>query len=436
MKLLYFCLGIVSLATVGFGQQKPGIRPLAVGDTVPDIEFTDIFNYHSPTARLSDFKGKLVIFDFWATWCSSCITAFPGLDALQDKYKEQLQVLLVNSANTGDSRTRIVDFFEKRRSTGRPIMHLPSAIGDSAANALFPHATVPHYIWLVNGTVKAITSSAAVTEQNIKSILNQPGFRLPAKKDFYGNRFLDLSDKITIDDVVQYSFFVKGKIDVGTINQFRLDNSLPRGKIMVNVPILEMYKEVLNMAEMKKGSVFDEKRMILDMKDPYALSGNMINGSKEEWEKEHLYSYDIVVPRSDIMNLPGIMLEGLNKYSGYFGRTEKRQTRCLLLVKTGSGPNIHSSGNKPDKQLLISECRYYLHNQPISLLVNELNRIPGIKIPIINETGIEENIDIRLTPASNSLPDIRKALRFYGLDLVETRKELELFILSDNKTVN
>lgn len=46
---------------------------LTVGDVMPDITFNNLVNYKSSSAKLSDFKGKLVILDFWATTCLSLI---------------------------------------------------------------------------------------------------------------------------------------------------------------------------------------------------------------------------------------------------------------------------------------------------------------------------------------------------------------------------
>jgi len=46
---------------------------------------------------LDDHRGKVVVIDFWASWCVPCRRSFPWLDEMQDKYREQgLVVIGVN----------------------------------------------------------------------------------------------------------------------------------------------------------------------------------------------------------------------------------------------------------------------------------------------------------------------------------------------------
>ncbi|MBU2883806.1 TlpA family protein disulfide reductase [Psychrosphaera sp. B3R10] len=55
------------------------------------------------TITLSDYKGKVVYLDFWASWCKPCIESFPKLDKLHSKYKDQgFAVIAVNLDQSKD----------------------------------------------------------------------------------------------------------------------------------------------------------------------------------------------------------------------------------------------------------------------------------------------------------------------------------------------
>ncbi|PIP12132.1 MAG: redoxin [bacterium (Candidatus Stahlbacteria) CG08_land_8_20_14_0_20_40_26] len=64
------------------------------------------------TMALSDFKGKVIILDFWATWCAPCRVEIPGFVELQREYGEMdLQILGVSL--DGGRKEGIVEFCER-----------------------------------------------------------------------------------------------------------------------------------------------------------------------------------------------------------------------------------------------------------------------------------------------------------------------------------
>ncbi len=59
---------------------------LGIGKVAPDITLNDA---SGATKKLSDLKGKVVILQFWASWCSPCRKENPNVVALYNKYKSQ-----------------------------------------------------------------------------------------------------------------------------------------------------------------------------------------------------------------------------------------------------------------------------------------------------------------------------------------------------------
>jgi thiol-disulfide isomerase/thioredoxin len=61
----------------------------------------------------ADFKGKVVVVDFWATWCPPCRTEIPGYIALQKKYGDDGLVFIGISVDGDDQVPAVKDFIKK-----------------------------------------------------------------------------------------------------------------------------------------------------------------------------------------------------------------------------------------------------------------------------------------------------------------------------------
>ena len=62
--------------------QSAKYEPLAVGKPAPDFSLTDL---NDKQYRLSDFRGKVVSLNFWATWCKPCREEMPSMEILNKK---------------------------------------------------------------------------------------------------------------------------------------------------------------------------------------------------------------------------------------------------------------------------------------------------------------------------------------------------------------
>lgn len=76
------------------------------GQVAPDFELTD---FDGGRHRLSDYRGKVVYLNFWATWCVPCRAELPEIYRLQGDYGDRLAVIEINKAESvGKAR----DFFD------------------------------------------------------------------------------------------------------------------------------------------------------------------------------------------------------------------------------------------------------------------------------------------------------------------------------------
>jgi thiol-disulfide isomerase/thioredoxin len=66
------------------------------------LNFT-LKDFTGKTVKLSDYKGKVILLDFWATWCPPCKAEIPGFVELQEAYRDKgLQVVGVSVDDTPD----------------------------------------------------------------------------------------------------------------------------------------------------------------------------------------------------------------------------------------------------------------------------------------------------------------------------------------------
>jgi len=68
------------------GQNPPKFDGDIIGKTAPDFSLKQL---GGGTMKLSDYKGKLVILNFWASWCGPCRAEMPTFVKIQNKYKDK-----------------------------------------------------------------------------------------------------------------------------------------------------------------------------------------------------------------------------------------------------------------------------------------------------------------------------------------------------------
>lgn len=95
-------LGGLLLLVAGYAAQAgESLTPLPGGSPAPDFELLDT---EGKLHRLSDYRGKTVILNFWATWCPPCREEIPSMNrAWQQLREEDVVILAVNMGEDEDT---------------------------------------------------------------------------------------------------------------------------------------------------------------------------------------------------------------------------------------------------------------------------------------------------------------------------------------------
>src|SRR5262249_14532356 len=131
----------------------------------PDFSLTDL---DGQPLKLSQYRGRVVLLNFWATWCAPCRAETPRFVDLQSKYRDQgLQILGVS---LDDDVTPVRSFYEQFK------MNYPVAVGDTGLAEQFGGILGLPVTFLIgcDGRIYAKhagESSASHIEQEIKPLL-------------------------------------------------------------------------------------------------------------------------------------------------------------------------------------------------------------------------------------------------------------------------
>lgn len=380
---------------------------LKIGEKIPDkawelpLQVTNHPNGEK-TIALKDFKGKLIILDFWSTWCGSCIAGMPKMETIQNSFKERIQVLPV----TSESRAKVNRFREGNDKLKH--LNLPSVVADTLLKELFPHTMVPHIVWIDrHGKVAATTRSGYVTAENVRKLLDEGSLTLPVKADV-----LDYDDSKPLlvggnggdDSIFLYRSLLTGYLQgipttIGT--QINNQNETIRLRA-TNASVLNLFKLVY-----KELYSLPPNRIILEVSD-----------SSQYFHSNNLYCYDLILPLKKRHIASRFVQQDLNRFFGINGRMEKRRIKCLQLLQSepiGKPPVSNSSGKS------------------ISGLISWLNKIPGMPVIIHHIDDSRENEKkIIIGDSASSIQEIRRQLQSQGFDLREVEIELQMFVLSEN----
>jgi thiol-disulfide isomerase/thioredoxin len=450
LKIIFF--GILFGAINKAAAQSSEIMPLIKGQKVPNLRLSlhngDSINF----INLYDLKKKLILFDFWGIYCSSCIAQMPHLRKLQEEFSNDIQIILV----TKNSKNEVDKLFERINGHVSPEItyaakHLPFIFEDSLLSVLFPHDVTPTHIWLDSAKIlKGIAYDNSTTSENIQAFLKNKKIRLAEMVQAEINTSNPLSwingDDEFLDQLKCYSFiFSRLKHQGGGDGQITpLVDSITNkiiGLSCLNMRITDLYK--LAWFHYKNPNIgIPDNKILLEVKNKDKFYSPKKNSQYFDWADTSLFSYAIRLPLKNADEIYNAMRQDLDRYFHYHSKFEYRRIKCLALKRISNEDKILTKGLESKRELLfnLDSARFNIQNQPMSYLFSRIESVIFYKypfMPFFNETNYKSNIDINLPWNENiehiSIPALRKGLRRYGLDLVEEYRILRVLVISDRK---
>lgn len=406
-----------------------------IGDKAPNYPLNNLINYSQTSIKFSDFKGKLLILDFWTFGCRGCVESWPKLLKLQDKFKDKIQILLVN---TYEDEERVKEFIHHKERINNYKMTLPVACNDKQLNNIFPHQLVPHVVFIDQyQTVKYITSGSFINEKVIQNIIDNREMKIQEKTDIFenidrakplfmaGNHPTDeIGENILWSTVITpYSNRFLSVIHMASYNGSTFG-------YFGNQPLAWTLQVLYGKGTDQRGMV-PHSRLVFENID----STKLVEEVDGVFMPENKFTFQATAKTGISINqLKKKMINDIETCFGLETGWKKRKRMCLVISR-GVRP-IHEY--KEGASMLNVYSKFvYINNVTIPQLIDRLT-LEGLyymDYPIVDETNFSGKLG-RIEHTDTKTIDYRvleKVLEKYGLYLTIQEREVDVLVISESK---
>lgn len=399
-------------------QANAQTRGLTVGDTLPDLVLKNAVNYAAGTEiHLSDLAGKIILLDFWATWCGSCVSGMPEMAALQKNMGGSVQVVYV----TPQDKETVKRFYGKReelRSLGLPII-----TGDSLLMGMFPCRAVPHVVWIgTDREVKAITEAGYVRETNLRKLLAGNRIGLPVKRDvmdfdysktFYlpekGLRGLLAQSTLTghMEGLQGYDGF--SNPDTGTCRIYATNSGL----VSLYLQSVSLVFEPPPTGAVQRLLVESERKWLFEKSPGLDQSADT-------------YCYEAVIRGKGTLRerklLSRRMQADLDQAFGFSSAVERRRTACYVISPQEQGNTFTNAGVSPGEEIPMVTG---------TALPASIHACLDTRLPVVFEGPASFSAPVRLKEKYQSVASLAADLRKAGLVFNREERDLDMLVIRD-----
>lgn len=412
--LLQFSL---SLKAAGQSNQYD-IPDFNIGKPIFDYTFHDVQNSSTNKIRLSDYKEKWLIIDFWSQNCTSCIKSFPELDTIQKKYAGKLKIISVgNNASNFGKPSYIKELFD--RLNNRYKYSFSEAFDSTLAQSFkLEEIGFPYMVFIdPNGIIRYVTNSIKL--RNVDRLLagEDPMFSPLENRTPLNATKSDESKKESLCSI-------------------KLNRWQPGDRRYSLVPSLPFDSSSTSMLRIREEELADLFMYAYTGEEPfpmyqYPLRYDFYYWPILEFDDSSVLDFDKTfnceiklnksVPKSEILKYLRLALEGSfpfvttveERNMPYWAVTLKDNSYASKLRSKG-GPQ---SGSQPKGKFMDMSIKNVRPREIVAILwANFSIGTKGTEgLPFVDETGIDYNIDLDINGSTVDFENVKNEYERNGL---------------------
>ncbi|EDP72803.1 thioredoxin family protein [Flavobacteriales bacterium ALC-1] len=369
-----------------------------VNNKIPDYTFRNVLNKGLENIPLQDLKGKVVILEFWATWCSPCIPAMKKLAALQNQFKDDLVVIAISS----EKKERLLKFIENTKSPLR-------IVSDTLHTNIFKYDEIPHTIIIdKKGIVRAITDPTQITPKVIQDLISNGIINLE-DKSISKNQEKDSSKVLKSISNLEYRIELKS-YDAnkrGSSKLIKNQEGITKGIQIRNSPLPKLYQYLFDIASPKR-IVFSDSLSFADFpfkpKSLYNLTIETSENYKGDWKK--------------------IGVDFLSSHFNFNAHliTKKMDSYVLKNIKNTIKESIENK-----QEVIFRGTSYSGKKITMETLAKYIENFTNL--PVLDKTNLNGYYDIKLDWQFEDIATLNEELSKYGLKYEKSEEELPVQVM-------
>jgi len=371
------------------------------GNIFPNYLLRPVINFAKGEIDIHKISNKIIILNFWGTWCAPCLPEMETLTKLQDRYSASIQVIAVSNDNT----QRLKNYLAKR----------PTKILLASDTANFLYKSVGFsYVGqsIIIGKDKrivALVHSDSINERMVQRLMDNKAIKSSAEFIFAGSANDD-KDRFGVDSLTEENVCLRSYMpDMSTMSQSYPGRLRGRRLTYFNTCSEVLYKDAFDISSQSQVIYEVDKKLVCDFSD-----------------KTKLLCFDFLVREAQKDSFKIIMQKTLNAMLPFKARVDQKELPVLVLKRNSVDLGIQSS-SATDSTYWFSGRGFNGKGVHISTFIGYLTNALGM--PVLDETGLTGKYDIKTENAFSSKEEVLKAIEKIGFEVEESRKQMPILII-------